>query len=268
MAETGVRAKLRDLVEHSWFQNAVLGVILLNSAILGLETSRDLVAVWGPLLHGLDLICLGLFTAEIALKLVAHDLRFFRNGWNVFDFVVVAIAFTPSGQGLAVLRALRIFRALRLFSVVPSMRRLVSALVMALPGVGSAILMLGIIFYVSAVVATTLFSEAFPDWFGHLGRSLFSLFQIMTLESWSMGIARPVMEVYPHAWAFFIPFILASSFTVLNLFIGIIVDAMSSVRSQEHEERLESEHENTERALAAIDARLAEIESHLRRTPR
>ncbi|MDJ0643974.1 MAG: ion transporter, partial [Erythrobacter sp.] len=147
-------------------------------------------------------------------------------------------ALVPAGEQFSVLRALRILRALRLISVVPSMRKVIAGLFSAIPSIGTVIVMLLLLFYISAVMATKLFGEAFPEWFGTLGASLYSLFQVMTLESWSMGIVRPVMEVYPYAWAFFVPFILLTSFIVLNLFIGVIVNAMSEATEGEaHDER-------------------------------
>ncbi|MEL7447314.1 MAG: ion transporter, partial [Pseudomonadota bacterium] len=143
----------------------------------------------------------------------------------------------------SVLRALRILRALRLLSVVPSMRRVIVGLFSAIPSIGTVIVMLSLLFYISAVMATNLFGDVFPQWFGSLGASLYSLFQIMTLESWSMGIVRPVMEIYPYAWAFFVPFILLTSFIVLNLFIGVIVNAMSEATEDAHDEREEIIHQ-------------------------
>jgi voltage-gated sodium channel len=147
----------------------------------------------------------------------------------VFDFVVVAIALVPASGPLSVLRALRVLRVLRVLTIVPSMRRVVGGLLAAIPGLASIAGVLALIFYVFAVITTNLFGDRFPEWFGSIGHSLYTLFQVMTLESWSMGIVRPVMEVYPYAWAFFIPFILIATFTMLNLFIGIIVNAMQSI---------------------------------------
>ena len=160
-------------------------------------------------------------------------MSFFRNPWNVFDFTIVAVALVPAGEGISVLRALRILRALRLISMVPQMRLVVQALLSAIPAMGSVIALLALIFYVAAVMATKLFGADFPEWFGTVGASLYTLFQIMTLESWSMGIARPVMEVHPYAWAFFVPFILIITFAVLNLFIAIVVNAMANAAATE-----------------------------------
>lgn len=223
----GPRARLARLVDSQPFQGFIIAVILVNAVVLGLETWPVAMDRAGGLLVALDRVALAIFVVEIALKLIAHGWRFFRSGWNLFDFAIVGIALVPATGGLSVLRALRILRVVRLVSVVPSLRRVVEGLLRAIPAMGSVVALLGLLFYVSSVMATKLFAEAFPDWFGSVGASLYSLFQIMTLESWSMGIVRPVMEVYPWAWLFFVPFILVTSFMVLNLFIAIIVTAMT-----------------------------------------
>ena len=215
-------------------------MIVLNAIGLGLETSPAIMKRFGSMVGLLDRVAIAIFVVELAIKLFAYRLAFFRNGWNVFDFAIVAVALVPASQGFAVLRALRILRALRLVSVVPSMRKVIAGLFAAIPSIGTVIVMLLLLFYISAVMATKLFGAAFPEWFGTLGASLYSLFQVMTLESWSLGIVRPVMEVFPWAWAFFVPFILLTSFIVLNLFIGVIVNAMSEAADEEaHSEREE-----------------------------
>jgi len=219
---------LRRIVESNRFQNFITAVIALNAVILGLETSPTVMNAAGPFLHALDQVAVAIFVIELLMKLAVYRLAFFKRAWNVFDFTIVAITLMPAGQGLSVLRALRILRAFRLISTVPSMRKVVEALMRAIPGMVSVLTLLSLVFYVSAVMATKLFGQGFPEWFGNIGASLYSLFQIMTLESWSMGIVRPVMESYPHAWLFFVPFILVTTFAVLNLFIAIVVDAMSS----------------------------------------
>jgi len=199
------------------------------------------------LLSAIDAIAIGIFVVEILLKLIVYRMRFFKNGWNIFDFVIVAVALLPTGGSLSVLRALRILRALRLISAMPKMRKVVQGLFAAIPSMGTVIILLGLVFYIAAVMATKLFGGAFPEWFGSIGSSLYSLFQIMTLESWSMGIVRPIMEVYPWAWAFFVPFVLVTSFVVLNLFIAIIVNAM-------HEEADEEQAAQRDEILAEIQA--------------
>lgn len=220
-------------LESATVQRSLIGLILVNAAVLGLETSPQLMAEWGAWLHAADRAILFVFVVEIALRIAVHRRAFFRDPWSVFDFAVIAIALVPASGPLAVLRALRVLRVLRLLTLVPSMKRVVGGLLSALPGLGSVSAIIGIIFYVAAVIATRLFGAAFPEWFGSLGSSAFTLFQVMTLESWAMGIVRPVMEVFPLAWIFFLVFILSSTFTLLNLFIAVIVNAIQNEHSGE-----------------------------------
>ena len=250
---------LRALLASRRTEQIITALIVLNAIILGLETSDTVMASWGGWLLWADRILLTVFVIEIAARLVAHRLAFFRDPWSLFDFVVVGVALVPATGAFSVLRALRVLRVLRLITVAPSLKRVVAALISALPGMGAIVMLLGLVFYVSSVMATMLFGEQFPQWFGSLGASAYSLFQIMTLESWSMGIVRPVMEVYPWAWAFFVPFILATAFTMLNLFIGVVVNAMQ----EEHDELLKAEHEEVETQLrqAAAEREQARVES-------
>ncbi|MEO1205872.1 MAG: ion transporter [Pseudomonadota bacterium] len=234
-----VLGKVQGILESDAFQKFIIGVILINAVTIGMETSDRIMASFGPVLKVIDGICLAIFIVEIVAKLVVYRLRFFKDAWNVFDFIIVGIAILPFAEGLSVLRALRILRALRLISMVPQMRLVVQALLTAIPAMGSVIALLSLIFYVSAVMATKLFGEHFDEWFGTIGASLYTLFQIMTLESWSMGIVRPVMAVYPYAWIFFVPFILVITFAVMNLFIAIVVNSMTSVAHEEAEALLE-----------------------------
>ncbi len=244
------RTRLQEFLDRPVVRNTILGVILFNAA------SPTLMSRWGPLIVALDLACLAVFVVEIALKLVAHRLAFFRSGWNVFDFVIVGIALIPGAQTLSVLRALRILRLLRVISVAPRLRRVVEGFISALPGMGSVFLLMAIIFYIGAVMATKLFAASFPDWFGTLGRSAYTLFQIMTLEGWSDGVVRPVMEVYPYAWAFFLPFILITTFAVVNLLVGLIVNSMQDAHAEEANSATDAYRDEVLARLAAIEARL------------
>lgn len=233
-----MRSTLIEIFQSRRWEQFIVAVIIVNAVTLGLETSGAVMAAIGPQLLLLDKAILAIFVVEIALRLTAWGPRFFREPWNVFDFTVVAIALVPATGPLQVLRSLRILRVLRLVSIVPSLRRVIGGLVAALPGMSSIIVLLALMFYVSAVMATKLFGASFPDWFGSLGASAYTLFQVMTLESWSMGIVRPVMEVHPYAWAFFVPFILMHTYAVLNLFIGVVVSAMQEeAQTVAHDER-------------------------------
>lgn len=249
---------LKEIVEAKYFNNFIVAIILFNAFTLGLETTQ-----FGKsnteILKIIDFVILLIFTFELVLKLIVYRAQFFKSGWNWFDFIIVAISWAPTSGALSVLRAFRILRVLRLFSVVPQMRRVIGALGHSLPGMASVIGVLGIIFYVSAVLATKLFGQH-PDanmqeWFGSIGASAYTLFQIMTLESWSMGIVRPTMELFPESWLFFVPFIIITSFAVLNLFIGIIVDAMQVMHEEEGKpEQTFATKEDILRLEAKLDA--------------
>ncbi len=236
---SGLRGRIYGLVENPVFQKAIMALIVINAITLGFETSPTVMAAIGPELQVFDQIVIWIFCVEIVLRIYAHGLKFFRDPWSIFDFIVVAITLTPSNDSLAVLRSLRVLRVLRLVSAVPRLRRIVAALLHAVPGVVAIGVLLLLVFYVFAVISTKLFGSAFPDWFGTIGASMFTLFQIMTLESWSMGIVRPVMEVYSWGWIVFVAFIVLSSFTVLNLFIAIIIDSMQTLHETEQTQTIE-----------------------------
>lgn len=264
------RQKIGAVVLHQTTQLAILFIIVLNAIILGLQTSPAVMTRCGALLHWLDMAALIIFIVELAAKFIALGRRFFRDGWNVFDFLVVAVALLPNAGALSVLRSLRVLRVLRLINRMPQLRRIADAILQAVPGIGAIAGLMGILFYVGAVMATTLFGERFPEWFGSLGKSLYTLFQVMTLESWSMGIVRPVMEAYPNAWLFFVPFILVSAFVMLNLFVAVIVDTMSNLHSTDPDTEHQPEAPQTGQILvssaelARLHQEMAEIKALLR----
>tara|TARA_R110001606_G_scaffold116832_2_gene246044 strand:+ start:567 stop:1400 length:834 start_codon:yes stop_codon:yes gene_type:complete len=249
VATNSMRQRLKTFIENSTIQRILLALILINAVILGLETSPEVMTTAGSFLMALDKAILAVFVIELTIRLLVHRFAFFKDGWNVFDFIVVGIALVPASGPFAVLRALRVLRVLRVLTFVPSMRKIVGALIKSLNGMLSIAMVLGLVYYVAAVMVTKLFGEAFPEWFGSLGASLYTLFQIMTLESWSMGIARPVMEAFPYAWAFFIPFILIATFTMLNLFIAVIVNAVQTMHDDEHKEELDAEKATQQQLL-------------------
>lgn len=219
---------LKRLIENPVTERVVLVLVVINAITLGLETSPSATAQWGAALHALDKILLTVFAAEIIARLIVRRLSFFRDPWSVFDFLIVSISLLPTTGPLQVLRALRVLRVFRLITLAPSLKRVVGALVGALPGMGSIVLLLGLVLYVFAVMATHLYGADMPEKFGTLGISIFTLFQLVTLDGWSGEVVRPAMEHNPYAWVFFITFILVSSFTVFNLFIGVVVNAMQA----------------------------------------
>lgn len=225
----GKRMAIARFVESRGAQRFIVACIVTNAIVLGCETDTAFRERFGTLLVIVDRLCLAAFIAELSAKLVAYRRLFWRSGWNWFDALVVGVALAPGAGPWAVLRSLRVLRVLRLLTVAPQLRKVVAAFLHAIPGLGGVIAVMAVFFYTAGVLATSLFGPTHPQWFGSLGSSLYSLFQVMTLESWSMGIARPVMEQHPWAWAFFIPFIVIATFTILNLFIGIIVSTMQEL---------------------------------------
>ncbi len=253
---------LKTLLESRKFEWFVTVIIVINAVTLGLETIPFAVANFGTVLFFIDKLILAIFVVELLGRFAVYRQSFFSDPWRIFDLIVVGVALLPATGSLSVLRSLRILRILRLVSMVPSLRRVVGGLISALPGMGSIVLLLGLVFYVFSVMATKLYGATFPEWFGSIPASAYSLFQIMTLESWSMGIVRPVMEVFPLAWAFFVPFIVATSFTVLNLFIGIIVSAMQAEHEAEataDREALQNEQQLILGEIRALRLDIAEL---------
>lgn len=250
---------LKSLITDPRVERAILILIVVNAIILGLETYPTVTASFGTVLIWLDQIILAIFVIEILARIYVQRTAFFHDAWNVFDFLVIAIALIPATGPLQVLRALRILRVLRLITAVPSLKRVVGGLIGALPGMGSVVALLLLIFYVFAVMATKLFGEDFPNYFGNLTSSVFTLFQIMTLEAWADGIVRPIMEKHPYAWMFFIPYIVVTSFAVLNLFIGIVVSAMQSEHEAEQAGQREKDRADDQALLGELRGLRTEV---------
>ncbi len=227
---------IEAVVKSSRFQYFITALIVLNGITMGLETSESVMQSIGGFILFFDTAVIAIFTVEILLRIYVYRLSFFKDPWSLFDFFVVAISLVPSSGDLAILRVLRVLRLFRLITVIPQMRKIVGALLAVIPGIGSISMILLLFFYVFSIMSTKLFGADFPDWFGSIGSSMYTLFQVMTLESWSMGIVRPIMELYPWAWIFFIPFILVVTFIMVNLFVAVIVDAMNAMKEDEQEE--------------------------------
>jgi voltage-gated sodium channel len=248
-----LRARARGLVEHRSFQRFVIALIVFNAVTLGLETSERMEASYGGLLHVLDRATLAVFVLELLLRFYGYGWRFFRDPWSIFDVLVIGVALVPAAGPLSVLRTLRVLRVLRLVSAVPSMRRVVGGLLAAVPGMASVASLLALVIFVAGVMATKLFGGIAPVYFGDLGTTLFTLFQIMTGEAWP-DVAREVMAQAPLAWIFFVVYILVSSFAVLNLFIAVVVSGMED---QVTSDLAEAEERNAQ-AQARSDALILE----------
>jgi voltage-gated sodium channel len=247
-----VLAWLTTVVNDPRTERVIMSLIVVNAVILGLETSKTMMASYGWLLEILDHIILAVFVVEIAARVTVHRLAFFRDPWSVFDFIVIGIALVPATETFSVLRSLRVLRVLRLITGVPTLRRVVAGLLAALPGMGSIVFLIGLIYYVFAIMATKLFGGDNPSLFGTLGDSLFTLFTVMTLEGWTNDVARPVMQNHPYAWVFFVVYIVITTFMVLNLFIGVVVNAMQEEASKADAEEREVEREMIQEEAAPI----------------
>ena len=258
---SNLRESVRAFIESDGFENFITALIVVNSITLGIETAPQVAARFGDSFHALDRLVLLVFVLELLLRFFVYRGRFFGDPWRLFDLVVVAIALIPAGSAFAVLRALRVLRVLRLVSLVPSMRRVVGGLLKALPSMGSIVGLMALVLYVSAVMATKLFGEIAPDFFGTLSASLFTLFQVMTVEGWP-DIARGVMAQSPHSWIFFVAYLLIATFMVLNLFIAVVVNAMQSQVVEDLKQEAESD---TRLILDEVRALRREIEA-LQRT--
>lgn len=254
--------RARHFLEHRTTERVLAGLILLNAIVLGLETSKSLMARYDWLLEPLDHILLGIFVVEVVVRLIVTGRSFFRDPWNVFDFIVITLSLMPQTGPLSVLRALRILRVLRLVSAVPTLRRVVGGLIESMPGIGAIALLLTLVYYCFAVMATNLFGDDVPEAFGTMGRSAYSLFTVMTLEGWN-ELANKVMEKHPYAWLFFIPYILTTTFTVLNLFIAIIVTAMQNEADKIREAEAK-EHREEQQAIEELSDKESAILKELR----
>ena len=216
------------------FKNTIVLIILINSIVLGLITSEAIYAKFGELLEFILSACVVIFTVEITLRIIAKGWRFFLNGWNIFDFLLITMALMPETGAAITFRVFRVLRALRMVSSMKKLRHIVSAILVSAPHVFWAAVLEMIIFYIFGIMGQNLFHEAFPQWFGTLGETVYTLFQVTTLESWSMGIARPVMKVYPWAWMYFVPFVMISSYIVLNVVVGVVVNATSDISEDDN----------------------------------
>ncbi len=255
------KQSIENFVGHPMVQHTLVVLIVVNAIILGLETSHTIMETMGDFLHMLDHVILWIFIAELALLMVARGGRFFTDAWCVFDFIVIAIALVPATGSLSVLRALRVLRVLRLVNKIESMRKVVAGLLHSLPSLGSVFGLILVIFYVFSVIATNMFGIVFPDLFGDLGTTAFTLFQVMTLESWSEGIARPVMEHFPYAWIYFVIFIFIATFVIVNLFIAVIVDSLNSNKTLSPADAVKKDPVLAE--LQVLRAELAELRAHV-----
>ncbi|MBX9587504.1 MAG: ion transporter [Gammaproteobacteria bacterium] len=256
-----VSKPLIKIVKSNTWTYFITILIIINTIILGMETYPSLMSSYGSLLGFLDQLILYIFIIELMIRLIAHGVNFFKDPWSLFDLFVVSIALIPSQGAFSALRAARALRILRLISIFPKLRGVIEGLVMAIPGIGAIAAVMGIIICVFGLMASKLYGTEFPQWFGNFHTSIFSLFQIMTLEGWP-EIVRTVMQDKPYAWLFFISYILIGTFSVLNLFIAVIVEAMQRSSSDENEinlEKIDIIEEKLDRVLNIINEKKSNV---------
>lgn len=242
----------RSVCLSPYFEKVVIACVFLNAMTIGIEVSLETHSPLVPIFSMIDHLFLVFFTLELLLKIYVYRQHFFEDSWRVFDFLVVIAALIPTGGRLSILRAFRILRALRVVSVVPRLRQVVHGLMNSVPGLGAVGGILILVFYIASVMATSMFGDTFQEWFGTIPKSAYSLFQVMTLESWSMGIVRPVMERYSWAWLFFVPFIIVTTFIMLNLMIAVIVNSMQVETNESVEKRAEESRSERKELLQEI----------------
>lgn len=270
--------KLKSFTDSAFFQNTILLVIIINCIVMGIQTSPNLSNELGKLLSVCDKICLGIFITELLLKLMVYKKQFFKSGWNIFDTLIVIISILSDFSYLSTMRVFRVFRVfrslkamkslkslrgLRLISGIEKLQVIVVAIINSIPSILWTGGLLMLIYYIFAIMGVSLFGTSFPEWFGSIGRAMYTLFQVMTLESWSMGISRPVMELYPLAWLYFVPFVLTSSFIVMNVVVGIVVNSISEVAQINRVEKIDKEDvdRNIETEVQIIKEHLANLEA-------
>jgi voltage-gated sodium channel len=235
---SAARAALIGFFGSKRFEVSITVIIAFNALLLAAETVPSVEARFGGLIGFLNNLILLVFVVEIGLKIAVMGRGFWLDPWSWFDMAVVLVSITPTSESFGALRAFRALRLLRLVIVVPSLRRVVEGLLKAIPSLSSIMVLMVLLLFVFAIMGTRMFGEAHPEFFGSLGASAFSLFTVMTLEGWP-DLARDIMKTHPSAWMFFIVFIMLSSWAVLNLVIGVIVDSMQS-HARENEEELET----------------------------
>lgn len=262
-----------QLIEHPKVQRFIVGLIVLNAILIGLETIPEVMLQFGPLIDTLDSAVLTLFVIEIMLKMILYRRKFFDDPWNLFDFFIVAVSLAPAAGSFAIFRSLRIVRTLRLLRSLPRLRLIIESLLQSVPSISWIVVLLGLVYYIFAVVGVNLFGANYPEYFGDLGKATFTLFQIMTLESWSSAVARPIMEDTPFAALYFVTFILIATYTTLNIFIAIVVNTMNEVSLkdlQEEEEHIKDfvskENEQLHKKIDELTRAIYELKQEQRHT--
>ena len=260
------------IVDSSGFQGFIFTVIVLNAIVLGLETYDGIYDRYGSTLELFNEIFLGIFVVEVLLRISSYGLKpwnYFRNGWNVFDFVVVFAVFIPGvRENASLLRLVRLLRIVRVVSVLPDLRVLVSGMGRALPPIASMAAMAILLMFIYGMIGWKIFGEAIPERWGDIGSAMLTLFTVLTLEGWN-EILFTGQEVTRWAWVFLVSFVLIASFLLINILIAIIINAVEEARDAERTQEAEERLVAAEEAGSTIDPlqnaldRLAELRSSI-----
>ncbi len=254
---TSISQRCHAIASSSRFQKLILLLILTNAVLMGIETSVSLMELHGQLLLALNAIVQSIFVLEIAVRLAAHGRRplaFFRDGWNTFDFGVVALSLLPASGALTNLaRLARILRSARLISNLPDLRLIIGTMLRSIPSMGHVLSLLGLLMYVYGVIGVHLFGKVDPDHWGSLAQAASTLFQILTLEGW-VEILAAGREGHPAAWLFYASFIVIAVFVVINLFIAVVINNLETTRREEEIGSAESTAAHIQALRRQIDA--------------
>lgn len=256
------RNNIYVFVTSDGFNRFITGLIIFNAILIGLETYPEIYKKNRTLFYTLDWMILVIFTCEIALKISVERMKFFKNNWNNFDFIIVLGSLilynTPF---VSVLRIFRVLRVLRAITAFPKLRRVVSALLMAIPTIMSVIVIMVIVFYVYAVIGTAFYADIAPEYFGNLQLSFLTLFQVFTLESWASGVFRPIFEVVTWSWLYFVSFIVIATFIMINLIVGEIVNNAQKISEEIGEDTKEIKADTSE--IEDLKAEVKELKALL-----
>jgi len=255
---------IRAFLESAGFQNFITFIIVINSLLIGMETFPAVMQDYGVMIDAFDLVILSMFTIEITLKIFIYRGKFFTSAWNVFDFVIIAVSILPAAGSFSIFRALRIIRTLRLLKNLPKLKLIIESLLHSIPSIGWIAVLLCIVYYIFAVVGVNLFGVLYPEYFGDLWKAFFTLFQIMTLESWSSAIARPIMDGVPFSAFYFVSFILIATYTTLNIFIAIVVNTMNEISLKELQEEEQNIKDFVRKENAKLHTKLDALQAELK----
>lgn len=259
----------RQMASSERFHDVIIVVIVLNAVLLGLETLQQVMQSAGSAVYVLNWVVQAIFVFEIAVRITSHWPRptaFFRDGWNVFDFTVVVVAFLPvDGEFATIGRLLRLLRVTRLVSEFPQLRLIINTMLLSIPSMGHVVLLLSLLLYVYGIAGFYLFGEIDPQHWGSLGAALLSLFQVVTLEGWP-ELQRSLLPKQPWAWVYFASFIVVAVFVVINLFIAVVINNLEKAKEQEHQGALPgSSEEDLLLRVETLRKQIDDLDSALRR---